>query len=61
MQGVIIDYMKDSFYWLTSDVMDFPFMISPFNIAGVVYFLLVLQLWYWGMQVVHNDVRVLVL
>ena len=53
--------MEDSLYQLTSGVLELPFTISPFYIAGGVSFLLVLHLWYWGMGVVHQDVRVLVL
>ena len=53
--------MEDSLYWLTSDVLESPCMISPFYIVGGVSLLLVLHLWYWGMGVVHYDVRVLVI
>ena len=61
MQDVIIDRMEDSIYWLNSDVLEAPCMISPFYIMGGVSFLLVLHLWYVGMGVVHQDVRVLIL
>ena len=61
MQDVIINFMEDSLYRLTIDVMKSPCTISPFYIAGGVSFLLVLNFWYWGMRVVHHDVRVLVI
>ena len=60
-QDVIINCMEDLLYCLTSDVLESPCTISTFDIAGGVSFLLVLHLWYGGMQVVHQDVRVLVL
>ena len=61
LHDVIIDSMKYFIYWMTSDVMELPCTISPFNITGDVSFLLVLHLWYWGMRVVQHDMRVLVL
>ena len=53
--------MKGFLYWLTIDVLESPFTISPFNITGGISFILVLHLCYWEMQVVHHDVRILVL
>ena len=53
--------MEDSLYWMTSDVLEPPCTISPFYIAGGVYFLLVLHLWYWEMRVVHHGVHILVI
>ena len=61
LQDVIINCMEDSLYWLTSYVVESPCTISTFYIAGGVSFLLVLHLWYWGMGVVNQNVRVLVL
>ena len=61
LQIAIIDCMKDSIYRLTSDVLEAPCMISPFNIVGGVSFLIVLHLWYWGIRVVRHDVHVLFL
>ena len=61
LQDVIINCMKDSIYWLTSDMLESPFTISTFYIAAGLYFLLVLHLFYLGMGVVHQDVHVLVL
>ena len=61
LQDFIIDCMKDSLYWLTSDILGFPFTISPFYATGGVSFILVLQLWYGGMRVVYHDVQVFVL
>ena len=46
LKDVIIDCMEDSLYQLTSDVLELPCTISPFYIAGGVYFLIVLHLWY---------------
>ena len=37
------------------------FTISPFNVEGGVSFILVLNLWYGGMRVVHHDVSVFVI
>ena len=51
--------MKDSIYWMTSDVLELTFTIRPFYIVGSVAFILLLHLWYWEMQVVQHDVRVL--
>ena len=59
LQDVIIDCIKDFIYWLISDVLESPCTISSFYIAGGVSFILFLNLWYWGMLVVHHDVRVL--
>ena len=59
LQDVIINCMEDFLYRLTSDVLELPCTISTFYIAGGVYFLIVLHLGYWGMGVVHQDVRVL--
>ena len=53
--------MEDSIYRLTSDVLELPCRISPFYIVVGVSFLIVLHLWYWGMGVIHHDVRVLVI
>ena len=61
LQDVIIDCMEDSLYWMTSDVLESPCTISLFYIAGGVSFLLVLQLFYLVIRVVHHDLRVLVL
>ena len=44
LQDVIVYGTKDSIYWMTSDVLEFPCMISPFNIAGGVSVLFVLHL-----------------
>ena len=52
--------MEYSLYRLTSDVLESPRMTSPFYISSGVSFLLVLHLWYGGMRVVHQDVRILV-
>ena len=60
-QDVIIDCMKDSLYRMTTDVLKLPCTISLFYIVEGVSFILALHLWYWGIQVVHHDVRVLVL
>ena len=49
LQDVIIDYMEDWIYWLTSDVLESPCTISPFNIMGNVSFIIVLHLCYWVM------------
>ena len=46
LQDVIINCMEDSLYRLTSDVLESTCTISTFYIAGGVYFLLVMQLWY---------------
>ena len=54
MQDVIINCMEDSIYQLTSDVLELTCTISPSYIAGGVYFLLVLHLWYWVMGVVRD-------
>ena len=61
LQDVIIDCIKDSLYWLTSDVLESPCTISTFYMTGGVSFLLVLHFWYWGMGVVHQDVHVSIL
>ena len=61
LQDVITNCMEDSLYWMTSDVLELPYTIRTFYIAGGVSFLLVLNLWYGGMRVVHQDVRVLVI
>ena len=61
LQDVIIDYMDDLLYRLTSDVLELPCTISPFYIAGGVSFIIVLHFWYCGMRVVHHNVCVLVL
>ena len=45
-QDVITNCMEDFLYRLTSDVLESPYTIIPFYIAGGVYFLLVMQLWY---------------
>ena len=45
----IINCMEDFLYRLTRDVLNLPYTISPFFIAGGVYFILSLHLWYWGM------------
>ena len=42
-------------------MLESPCTTNPSHIAGGVSFLLVLHLWYWGMQVVHHDVCILVL
>ena len=57
LKDFIIDCMEDLLYRLTSDELESPYTISPFYIAGGVSFLIVLHLWYWGMGVVHHDVR----
>ena len=36
-------------------------MTITFSIVGGVSFLLFLQLWYWGMRVVHHDVCIIVI
>ena len=46
---------------ITMDTWIFSITISPCYITGGVSFLLFLHLWYWGMGVVNQDVRVLVL
>ena len=61
LQDVIIDFMEDSLYRLTIDVLELPCTISPFYISGSVSFLLVLHLWYCRVQAVHHAVRFLVL
>ena len=61
LQDIIIDLTKDSIYGLTSDVLEFPCTVSSFYVAGGVSFLLVLNLWYGGMRVVHHDVHIFVL
>ena len=61
LQDVSINCMEVSIYWLTRDVLELPCTMSLFYIAGGVYFLLVLHLWYWVIRVAHHDVRVLVL
>ena len=61
LQDVIINFMEDSIYQLTIDVLEFSCTINPFYIAGGVSLLLVLNLWYWGIGTVHHDVRVFVL
>ena len=61
LQDVIIDCMKDSLYWLTSDVLELPCTIRLSYVTDSVSFLLVLNLWYGVMQVVHHYVHAFVL
>ena len=46
LQYVIIDCIEDSLYWMTIDMLELPFKISPFYIARGVSFFLVLHLWH---------------
>ena len=61
LQNVIINCTKDSIYWLTSDVLECTCTIILFYVAGGVSSLLVLHVWYGGMQAVHHDLLIFIL
>ena len=61
LHDVIINCMEDSLYLLISDVLELSSTTSLLYIAGGVSFLIVLNLWYWGIGVVNQYVRILVL
>ena len=48
MQDVVIELMKDFIYRLTSNVLESPFAISSFYVAGGVSFIIFFYLWYGG-------------
>ena len=61
LQDYIIYCMKYSPYLFTSDVLESPYAIIHFYVAVCLSSLLVFNLWYDGMRVIHHDVRVFVI